>query len=69
MIFWEKCKSQAREFVSQGLVSVVHGWLRQKHGLVGASEVRLKLFALCGFAKVKIANNEGQSETKGGLRE
>jgi hypothetical protein len=69
VIFWEKCKSQAREFVLQGFVSVVDGWLRQKRSLVGASEVRLKVFALCGFAKVKIANNEGQLETKGGLRE
>ena len=51
------------------LVSVVQGWLRQQRSLVGASEVRLRLFALCGFAKVKFANNNGQLETKGGLRE
>jgi hypothetical protein len=37
--------------------------------LAGEVEVKLDLFALCDFAKVKIANKEGQSETKGGLGE
>jgi hypothetical protein len=64
VIFWEKCKSQAREFVRIASASVVHQW-----SLAGAVEVKLDLFALCGFAKVKIANNEGQLETKGGMRE